>query len=470
MRLGINLFFALMFTVMGVVYQPIIEKPIEIFYNGNVTHTATDYSYKPGQSGTEYEFYIEREDRGYDRLGMLESIGLPTLFYFGIFTFIGIIRRKFLRKKTRDYNSSIFQKRPDLVEKLKTMDEKNKNKSEFPPLLISLGIGIFFLAGHYQMFAGEKNGEETQMTNESFEPSHIVYVPNGEGTGDLWLIEEDKNGKDATFIQNERTTSFDSIIYTIKVLKQGETKRIDIDQIIVEDEFGSFDPFYSDNRVWLTARPNMLFAWNSSTRDKSLEDINAFSDPFEELESGIHKFYRHNAYKGVLYIETLDGAEYYYQISNDSLYISLSSIGKNNKPSELFGLYHANGDRYNITLKQGLGRPSTLENEFYLKPEILAQNSENCFIMHKKDVRDESPLRLSCIGKKAEIIWTIEEDDFPKKINNENDLIFSFRQNTGQIDGNILIVTFSDGLKVQGVFGVEISSGEIKWKYNYHEL
>ena len=119
-----------MISVMGVLYQPIIEKPISLFYNSEVLHTASNYSYKPGQSGTEYVFYLEKTEGVYEQLNFIETVGLPTFFYLGIIMLIGIIRKKLFKRKDRDYSKGIFKKNPKLILWAKAADEKSRNKGK----------------------------------------------------------------------------------------------------------------------------------------------------------------------------------------------------------------------------------------------------------------------------------------------------------------------------------------------------
>lgn len=153
LRVFINFFIALMISVIGmVVDQRIVEYPIELYYNMDVDHTSEDYSYKPGQSGTEYTFYIH-DGLESKELGVVHILFIPAFFYWFFINLIGLLRRLFipqrisLKPSKDDYN-------PDIPVKLfrrKTREEKKA--SNYYWSLVCMLISLFFIySGYWNWF------------------------------------------------------------------------------------------------------------------------------------------------------------------------------------------------------------------------------------------------------------------------------------------------------------------------------
>lgn len=473
MRLGINAFFGLMFTVLGVIYQPIIEKPLEIYYGADVTHTATDYSYKPGQQGTTYEFYLAREDRGFTPIGMFQSVGIPALFYLAVFTLIGLVRRLVKKPRPFDENHPYFSKmqNPDARAKILRFQEKQMSTSKrfTQPLIIVMAIGIFFLCGRYHVFGlGNPTGndavEEESISMESFAPTHLVYTPNGKGTGDVWLIEEDRNADGAFFIEDGTTSSFDSIIYTIRIYNQEIRESKALSSFVVSNEMSVFDPFYANDKVWLTARPNMLRAFSGKDGKRVYEDIDEFSKKFRALNSGVHNWYRTSKTSSEIRIETLDGGLFYYQFETDSISEKSFEWGRKN---EIFALKRGNGDRFHLETNRKKN-----EDKFYINGEIIFQDDRNCLIHHFKTIADDSPEMITCFDADGKEIWTVNSPEFPQREPGEFEMNVNIMQFPTLRDGEYFVISFNNEWMstTNGIMAIHATSGKIKWKLDYADI
>ena len=131
---------------MGVLYLRIIEKPLEIYYKSEITHTAEHYSYKPGQSGTSFEFYIKRPDTGYDRLPFFQTLAIPTVFYLGILLFLNLFWSLVKSKKNKDRSDKSarneeFKKFSKLI-----LSKKSKSVNTISFVLVLVILAFFFSA------------------------------------------------------------------------------------------------------------------------------------------------------------------------------------------------------------------------------------------------------------------------------------------------------------------------------------
>ncbi len=497
MRIGINLFMGLMIAVVGgVIFQSIIEMPTELYYNAEVNYTSHDYSYKPGQSGTTYQFYIKRDGRGYQELDIFPSIGVPTLFYFALLSLIGLFR--FFLNRNKPVKEITYGKmNEEARQRIMKWREKMKKRNPIGAVVLVLFVLLFFYSGRNGLFGlglGDE-GFDTEMMAVNFQPTHLIYAPKNKGPGDIWMIQEDRSGEGATFIdEDQHTSSFDSIIYTVRLLDQKKDERIEVGQFVVSDEMSSFDCFYANGKVWLIARPNMMVVYDQKSHEPLYESIEDFNKQFDELSSSVHNFYRHD-FEGrdVLRIEMLDGGEYYYHFDLDSLSESLTTFSLG-RTFQRFEFDRANGERYNLTvstleveseymddprIREAMSMSElhfmfshteevTIEDVFFIDPTFLIETRDRCFVLHKKDVSDNAEEMVSALDSAANILWSVSSTKFPKK--QVDDYMPGDMTVTALIDRKTLVLSFVLDRKAAGMMGVDISSGKIKWKYNYSDL
>lgn len=146
LRIIINSFIALMIGAIGVaVYQQALEKPISLYYGTEVMHTSMDYSYKPGQHGTHYDFYITKNGQT-EKLGIFTLIFIPTVFYASIITLIGLLRRVLTPVKV--HIDGKVHNGPMKLFRMKSKKERSFRKFRIPFIFLLL-TSFFFLAGYW---------------------------------------------------------------------------------------------------------------------------------------------------------------------------------------------------------------------------------------------------------------------------------------------------------------------------------
>lgn len=150
LRIVINLFLSLMISVIGMAtFQDVVEVPLAKYYGTEVTHTSEDYSYKPGQHGTNFTFFI-REQGKLRELGVFKLLFIPALFYWPIITFIGLLRRITMNRKISLTAKDLHNRSAKLFRK-KEPSEKGF-RSYIGAISILIITTLFFALGYYGCF------------------------------------------------------------------------------------------------------------------------------------------------------------------------------------------------------------------------------------------------------------------------------------------------------------------------------
>lgn len=174
-RFGFNLFWALMFSVVGgVTYQPTVEKPLSLYYNAEVTNVATNYSYGPGQSGTTFDFFIKKANKNYGSINLFSVVAIPTVLYFGLFTLIGLVRKEIQTKKPSFETPQVGFKGSDYYKKM-ILKNALKDKKPVLDILVVLVCTLFFYCGMNGIFGlGLSEAQKNLEMNSSFFPSNAT--------------------------------------------------------------------------------------------------------------------------------------------------------------------------------------------------------------------------------------------------------------------------------------------------------
>lgn len=478
-------------TTLGLVIDTVLQFPLELYYGTAVTHTTETYSIHPGETTTSFTFYVETESHGWLPLGVVPAIGIPALFYFGCLSIIGFLRWAIRKNRPpREISQNKYDDKTYL--RLKKMQEMSRNRKPTPTILLVVFVILFFNFGRNGLFG---LGMESAANKEAieFSPTHLVYAGNGQGTGAIWMIEEDRKGAGYRS-NNDPNEAFDSIVYTIRLFQPESEEQEPIDQFMVSKEMSTFDPFCHNGLIWLTARPNLLRAYDQRSKTVVYRSVDDFSAQYTELKSGIHKLYRHQYNGGdVLRMETLDGGLYYYHFETDKIVTKLSELDTD-KSFQRFTLKSTNGKRYqlavadmdqrlqfnnNLKLSEALEKKEMIvmqvfvkydlqDSVFFISPELLAQSDDQAFVLHQEDIRKNSLQMISGLDDSANILWSVMSSDFPSK-EKEEDLPPN-RSISAQLDGNYLIVHFVENWQAAGMMAIHSKSGKILWKYNYSDF
>ncbi len=145
LRFIINFFVALMIGVIGIgVYQQAVKKPIALYYGADISHSSTDYSYKPGQQGTHYDFYLNKNGES-EKLSTMTLLFIPAILYFSFITLIGILRRVLIPNKIH-FDQRANDGRGSFIKK-KTKEERSF-KNYTLPLIAFILSSLLFLSGY----------------------------------------------------------------------------------------------------------------------------------------------------------------------------------------------------------------------------------------------------------------------------------------------------------------------------------
>jgi hypothetical protein len=154
MRIAINMFLVLCLVAATLLYTPLIEFPMELFYGMDVGHDTYVYTI-PGETRTSYDFYVIHEGGEQESLSTFFIFFVLWLFYTVVFLLIGFLRRSFKKKKKITEDHRFFKYKTD-EEKKRLVERFNKvyskNTLVYHPLAFIVLVAIFFLAGRVGWF------------------------------------------------------------------------------------------------------------------------------------------------------------------------------------------------------------------------------------------------------------------------------------------------------------------------------
>lgn len=141
-------------VAVTLLYTPLIEFPMELFYGGDVGHDTYVFTI-PGETRTSYDFYLLDDSGTRTSLSSFFMFFILWLFYTVVFLLIGFARRAIWPKKkiTADHNvlkNQPQEKRALFVEKLNRWNSKKVMVHQ--PLFFIVCVIIFFLMGRAGWF------------------------------------------------------------------------------------------------------------------------------------------------------------------------------------------------------------------------------------------------------------------------------------------------------------------------------
>lgn len=444
-----------MISVMGVAYLPIIEKPLSIYYKSEITHTTQHYSYKPGQSGTAFEFYIKRNDAGYEQLDFFNVFAIPTLFYAALLISLNLL---WLLVKKKDPDPKDDRWNDSGKKAMNFVFTRKSKKMNIILFIFLVGIVLFFACARSKKFGLGTPDSITEASQSSFHPTNLAY-----GGGDLiWLIELNRQGNGAALIQNEKANINDSVYMEIKCFQLSDSTYQDINSYHLDKEYYQLETYAVNNEVWLMTRPDHLLVYDAKNTNLIFEDAKSFAEQFDELELGINEMYKINFHGELLNIEAMNGVNYYYDFESKKLNENISLFNK--KDLDKFELKKVKGEIYNVYHKNSKGVLSKCSENDLIKADLLYQDSAGAIILHYKDISDNAERTISFYTSSGDNNWNIENHQLPVTSSQnkfvKTDLVFQCSKYDNQ-----LIITISSLLQSEGILSVDYTTGSVNWNF-----
>ena len=452
MRTGIVIFLALMIvSILGVIFPVVIEYPLEFYYHADVQHVSEHYSYKPGQSGVQFFYFRQLPFGGYVQIDLFKAIGICTVFYAAVVVVLAMIRR-LIRYLMRPKTHASEPKRM-LYAFLRTRVNPEK-AVKYDRIIFLLLLSVFLFCGRNNVFGDHAGPRELT----AFVPSHIVYMPNGSGTGNVYVVDFKTNERGAAYFKNGEPVKYDSTVIFIRAL--------DDDKILYtlrrKGSLSSIKMFSRNELLWMISNPDMMVALD----DKLTEKFGSKLD-FEKtigLETpGIHELVYMPDKR--LRLNLLDGTSTYYDFKTKSLNERLR-IDPND---ERFKLDRLKGSQSDLTYKSVSGEQTALNDQEQIEAEILYQNQDMCVVFAAKDIREESETYLRGFDTSGSMIWQIGSGEFPKPTDNKGRVPADYEFDC-TMDGDVLVIICHLQWQLAGIMAVDPVNGKIIWKKDYADL
>jgi hypothetical protein len=463
MRIFGILFIALMVSVLGIAVTFLIEYPLELFYNADITYAAESYSYKPGQSGVTYTFFKANPWRGYDMIPTLNVMGIATLFHFGWLCMLSLLWRTYLRtnpallERRKQRRAKLIEKYPQLANRF-----KSGKKRSFYPTLIGAAVVVFFFLFARSGQAGEKGKDPYQ-----FSADQVVYVPDGNGTGKLLILDANTNGKGGIYLSNNKMVKPKGTSLNVDQFDPITKKRKSFFALKEKSKYKQFNVAYGNNQMWIMHKSKYLKTYSVDSGKPVITTIDEFAQRYASLNSKIHEIsIQHN---NDLELTTLDGQEYYYNFALDS--VSSERFGKRytSHSNNYFELKREKKKRFHLIFNHNRNNVDTFEDMVFIDAEIIRQDSSMCLLFFNNDISEESQKSIAAIDRFGKEKWRISGSDIPTRKD-----LKAFGNSSTRIqnieDGKLLVLTFNLGHHLVGIMGIDSEIGAVKWTYSKNQL
>lgn len=368
---GVRAFISLMVvSILGILLKFFITIPNRLFFNRPIAYTSTHYSYKPGQNGWTFDFFVLNNDGLYVALPLLLVIFIALIFYFGVFSAIAA----FLNFKAQNTQLA---------------------KRDF--ILTLLVVSFYFMPKYIDI-------ESFFNLNErgAYVLKERIYNPNNE----TWEIGVQKIK--GNYIKDHKTVSNDSSFLVVKKFNTTKVDTVLFEKLVIPGN--SVYTFSAKDTLWLfEASNNYLKAFNmvnSNMVIKNKEDLNRMM-PKKYQKSGIAELSYSPAQKNSIYVKTNYG-EVLYLHTDDNLITDKYKYANNT-----YYLRRINEHRYKLFAKKKQ-LATTLQEAVFLNAKIISYTNNVVIIRHKANIKKETPYTISAYdtitGNK---LWDFNEENNP---------------------------------------------------------
>ncbi|CAM1369508.1 membrane hypothetical protein [Tenacibaculum litoreum] len=357
-------------SILGILLKFFITIPNRLFFNRLIAYTSTHYSYKPGQNGWTFDFFVLNNDGLYVALPLLLVIFIAFIFYFGVFSAIAA----FLNFKAQNTQLA---------------------KRDF--ILTLLVVSFYFMPKYI-------NIESFFNINErgAYVLKERIYNPNNE----IWEIGIQKIK--GIYIKDHKTVSNDSSFLVVKKINTTKVDTVLFEKLVIPGS--NIYTFNAKNTLWLLeASNNYLKAFNmvnSNMVIKNKEDLNRMM-PKKYQNRGVAELSYSTAQKNSIYVKTNYG-EVLYLHTDDNLITDKYKYTHNT-----YYLRRINEHRYKLLAKKKQ-LATTLQEAVFLNAEIISYTNNVVIIRHKVNIKKETPYTISAYNAiTGNKLWDFNEENNP---------------------------------------------------------
>ncbi|WP_375580817.1 hypothetical protein ABWH96_07310 [Marivirga tractuosa] len=373
--LKVRLFASLMvITVLGLLLKTPILYPLELIFNRTTEYTSTNYSYKPGQSGYTFDFYILNDDHLFVHLSTGLVMILVFLFYVGLFSGISaflLVTRQKLKAAKRDIIITI--------------------------IIAAALFGLPQLISWDTLLGINDRGD--------YMVKDRVFTPNN-GT---WEIGNQK--LKGVSIENNRTNSSDTSVLKITKLKDGQSTPLFSEKVTANGAV-IVTEMYGDTLWVFGNRGQYIKAYNTATeeilfqnKDELLKMYNVASSGRVESFRGPHANFRENC----VFLTTNEGKELYLLLDR-GIITENKPAATHNHPK--FYLRNQNRHRSKVVAYKRTDLPKFWEDKVFLEAEILKYTDEVIIIRSKPNISEGTRHSITAYSiKDAEELWKVNEEE-----------------------------------------------------------
>lgn len=338
-------------SILGILLKFFITLPNRLFFNRLIAYTSTHYSYKPGQNGWTFDFFILNNDGLYIALPLLLVIFIAFIFYFGVLSAIAA----FLNFKAQNTQLA---------------------KRDF--ILTLLVVSFYFMPKYINIDSFFNINERGPYVLKE-----RIYNPNNE----IWEVGVQKIK--GNYIKDHKTVSNDSSFLVVKKINASKVDTVLFEKLVLPAN--NIHTFNAKNTLWLfEASNNYLKAFdmvNSSMVIKNKENLNRMM-PEKYQERGIAELSYSPAQKNSIYIKTNYG-EVLYLHTDDNLITDKYKYINNT-----YYLKRINEHRYKLFAKKKQ-LTTALQEAVFLNAEVISYTSNVIIIRHKVNIKKETPYTIS---------------------------------------------------------------------------
>ena len=367
--LGVRAFAALMIvSALGVLFKFPISLPNQLFFNRDIAYTSTHYSYKPGQSGTSYDFFIQNSDGLYVALPLVLVLLLAFLFYFGIFSaiaaFIGY--RKGTTTTKRD-------------------------------TLFSLLIAAIFISPQYLPVFDYLN---IDTKGAYWTKERVVISPET-----MYEIGIQKI-RGVHINADHVARSCDSSFAVLKKIQADSNRIIFADKLNISGS--NLHTAVGKDTLWVfEKKSNYLKAYSMRQQKVVVENLDALGPSLPGTAQADIVSFDYSSSSKVLSIRTDDGNKYYFN-PNTNTFSSRKTYAY-----PLFYFSNLNKHRKKLQLRTGTLTAPWNTKRVFLDASVVASNANLLIIRHRPNIKEKTKHLISAFDlETATLVWQLNEADY----------------------------------------------------------
>lgn len=409
--LPIRLFASLMIvTALGVLFKYPILIPLQLFFMRATTYTSSQYSYKPGQVGWTYDFFVMNDAGLYVEVGLIIVMVIAFLFYVGFFSGISTI----LQLTKRQFKEA---KRDAII-------------TVFTAFCL---FGLPQIVALDSLFKINKKGLYGIIDR--------VYTPQN-GT---WEIAQQKlNG---FLIKDHKIISTDSCFLIINKITDEGTHPF-FSEKLGFNSLGFETRMFGDTLWIFQEQKDYIKAFNSTTEALLVENINDVIklDPTAEPKQVLS--FRGpdvSARKNCLYLTMNNGSILYFLLERSTIQENQPFVTKLN---EKYRLKRLNKHRSQLITNK---REVNWEDNVFLEAAILGYTDDFILIRHKPNISKETKHLITAYGiENGNTLWQIDEATIPFL-----GKIYGRTKVNAFIDAPLVRLNFKDAFSLKGTCSVD---------------